>query len=259
MKHLSFFGHLPGLVLVCILLLALEACKPDPEPKPDPCATYKRISAEFDMFEEVYYGKANIPVIDTIRLNLFCIPRQRFKEYYWKIGNEAEYRRDSILIVDFGGRNWGEVSITFIGKYPIMPSCSINQPEADTVVKYVYPIAAREVPPIVGTYEGSNEGIPAIRYSIKIEYIPTSDKYKILNIANGCPSYENFRVGAKGFKLYDRGSEINCHVGGGIGYLTRNDSLYLNYVRVDSVRENSLGKYISYLSNHRFCAKRVNR
>jgi hypothetical protein len=257
MKHLSF-GHLPGLVLVCILLLALEACKPDPEPKPDPCANYKQISAEFDMFENAYYDSVNIPVLDTIRLDLICKPRQRFDEYYWKVGTERNYRRDSILIVDFSGENWGRVPITFIGKRRPNHGCLPDEPETDTVTKYVYPIAYDEVPPIAGTYEGRDTGSPDVTYQIELRFSPSTREYWLKNIMNCGKEYDNYLVGGKGFEL--RGSaQYKCSIGHGIGYLTANDSLYLNFIRVDSVVKNSLDQYIPYTSRHCFRAKRIAR
>jgi hypothetical protein len=223
MKHLSFFGHLPGLVLVCILLLALEACKPeDPAPVPVDCNTL-RPNLGFTVSQNLRTSASDTTeVTDTFYysfitgLTFSAKDRNKIDSVKWKIGQESRYRAGKRVYLEFSGPPFNDrkpdtIRVVCI-QYHTDP-CT-KEPLVDTLTRNIFIFHLRDHM-MIGQYRG--------RFSIA----PNEDV--LVEISDTGPS----RLGTRDPTIYSslvmRNFPYKCPYLGGVVTIPGTYSLLFDY------------------------------
>jgi hypothetical protein len=234
-KQLTF---LMLLALVGAFMLSLEGCG-------DKCEGSKQTSAEFKIYNELYYyDKENGKTVEKIKqveedtlmvgsyVNFEALD-QNATSYEWTIGSDTRKRTGKKVTVFFNNESVADESpITIKLKLTRNPDteCFPNDIGVDSVMRKVY-FLKQDKWPLYGKYQGSDEGNLNALFVVEITNekdqsgLPTNF---IKNLPNSCNTNRAYLGSSTAFEFTINqievfGQELNCYfrqLDKKIGYLS---------------------------------------
>jgi hypothetical protein len=243
-KQLTFFVLL---ALLGAFVFSLEGCG-------DKCEGSKRTSAEFKVYNELYYyDKENGKAIEKIKqieedtlmspsyVNFEAIDQNAIS-YEWTIGADPRKRTGRKVTVFFNDESVADESpIPIKLKLKRNPDtkCFPNDKGVDSVSRHIYFLRSSQSP-LYGKYKGEDDVNPGIPFTIEIANEKNnsgSNSDFIKNLPNNCNTnrayaglFTAFEFTIGGFEVY--GLPLNCYfrdLDRKIGYL----SLDRNHITIE--------------------------
>jgi hypothetical protein len=233
----------PILSLLLLGTVLVHTCKQKGEIDPlAACRDAKLPTPNFKIEEELITTKFETDSIRSDNRVVFTAP-EGYKTYEWTIGGSSRVWKTKTFGLMFLDDNVGKYNIRLIASRPKQTECFPNDDGVDTLSKS-FTIVPFANAPVVGEYEGKNEGETDV-FTVKIAYHAPSEIHHIKNINKGCTVGSSIdttmgmdiTAGAKCFELrseiLDNQFGSDCRVPNGYGNIVEGNKMVITYNYID--------------------------